>query len=75
MLFRPAPPHTNKQNTTTSSATAPPTPLQALADKLKGMSSELLLGTTRHGDLHLLVNTSGAVRGCGCCVVRCINIA
>ncbi len=34
-------------------------PLQALTDKLKGMSSELLFATTRHGDLHLQVHTTG----------------
>lgn len=33
--------------------------MQALTDKLKGMSTELLFATTRHGDLHLQVHTAG----------------
>ncbi|KAL4425766.1 hypothetical protein ABPG75_009782 [Micractinium tetrahymenae] len=33
--------------------------IQALTDKLKGMGSELVMATTRHGDLHLQVHTSG----------------
>ncbi|PRW59440.1 DNA damage checkpoint isoform A [Chlorella sorokiniana] len=36
---------------------------QALTDKLKGMSSELLFATTRHGDLHLQVHTTGVEFG------------
>jgi hypothetical protein len=43
-----------------------PTPtapgLQAVTDKLKGMGSELLMATTRQGDLHLLVHTTGEQR-------------
>ena len=43
-----------------------PTPtalgLQAVTDKLKGMGSELLMATTRQGDLHLLVHTTGEHR-------------
>ena len=35
-------------------------PRQALVDKLKGISPELLLATTKHGDLHLQVVTTGA---------------
>jgi hypothetical protein len=34
---------------------------QALTDKMKGMSSELLMATTKHGDLHLQVHTAGAL--------------
>ncbi|EFN57453.1 hypothetical protein CHLNCDRAFT_142941 [Chlorella variabilis] len=36
---------------------------EALADKMKGMSSELLMVTTRHGDLHLQVHTAGVEFG------------
>lgn len=41
--------------------------LQALTDKLKGMASEVVMATTRHGDLHLQVHTSGEhwVAECG----------
>lgn len=39
--------------------TSLPHPMQALTDKLKGMSTELLFATTRHGDLHLQVHTTG----------------
>lgn len=36
--------------------------LQALTDKLKGMASEVGMATTRHGDLHLKVHTSGELQ-------------
>ncbi|KAL4859888.1 hypothetical protein ACK3TF_000143 [Chlorella vulgaris] len=37
--------------------------IQALTDKLKGMSNELLMATTKHGDLHLEVHTTGVEFG------------
>lgn len=33
--------------------------IQAVVDKLKGMSSEVLVATTKHGDLHLQVHNTG----------------
>lgn len=47
----------------TSPLTHPTPPAQALTDKAKGMSGELSVATTRHGDLHLQVHATGERSG------------
>lgn len=37
--------------------------VQALVDSMRGMSSEVLMATTKHGDLHLQVDTTGGPVG------------